>query len=678
MDRVASFDVFDTLMTRTIGGPDEVFAVTGRLLQDRGTVDVPPAVFAAARRAAQRVLTVDPDVHPSLATIAAEVAARLGLRETMTAVLVETEVEVERSVCRAVPGAIQRVAAARSETGRGVVFVSDTPLSGGALEEVLVREGLFRTGDRLFTSADVGASKQGGGLYGRVQGAVGASPGQFTHVGDDQWSDVVHARVAGWRATADGRGRFTGREQPLDRSGSPTDGLGPRLAAASRTARLLADVHEVDPVIASIAGAVGSPLMTGFSLWVLQRARSLGLDRLYFVARDGEVLLETARALARAGGFSVECRYLHGSRRVWQWASAGRAGHDPLADLWIPDGFAPSELSPRALLALLDLVPDDLAAAAPSTALDPECVDRPIGAVGWSELRAELESPALRAEVRRRAVDRRDLLLEHLDQEGVTGPGRVGLVDVGWTGRASRCLEDVLVDAGRPVPAAHMFIGLVGSAPERMGPELYGRSRGWLIDEGRGRSRPAGVQDPVKILETFTMGREGTTIGFAREAGRVVPLLAAPVNPASRSWAMDDYRQALAWSVEAFVDGLPAHWDRFADLRPVVWRQLLDFWRRPSAEEARAWGSQHYGDDWSNSLSHPLATPLTVRRLLTRAGLGLPTWREPTYWLEGSVRVSPSLLRMPLLLAVLGQRRWARVRRIPRRVRNEIVLRRSH
>ena len=678
MTRVASFDVFDTLVTRTIGGPDEVFAWTGRLLRDRGAVDCSPEVFVAVRRAAQQALTTDPDVHPPLPRIAAEVAARLGLPEVLAGALVAAEEEVERSVCRAVPGAVDRVEAARVRTGRGAVFVSDTPLAPETVQDLLDREGLFRTGDQLFTSAEAGASKQGGSLFSRVSVAVGEPPGRFEHVGDDRWADVVHARRAGWQATADGRGRFTRRERPLDSAGSATDGLGPRLAAAARTARLRAHVQDVDPVIAGIAGAVAGPLMTGFALWVLRRARALGLDRLYFVARDGEVLLETARRLAQAGDFPVECRYLHGSRRVWQLAAAGRAGHDPVADLWIPDGFAAEELSPKALLALLDLTPDDLTAGGPVAVLGSERAERPAGPDGWRELKARLETPAVRAEVRRRAVERRDVLLEHLDQEGVTGPGRVGVVDVGWTGRANRSLEDVLVDSGRTLPAAHMFIGLVQSAPERMGPDLYRRSSGWLMDEGRGRRRPAGVHDPVKIVETFSMGHEGTTIGYSRHAGGVTPVLAAAVNPASHAWALDDYRRALAWSVEAFVDGPSAAWDRSADLRPLVWRQLLDFWRRPEAGEALVWGAQPYGDDYSNSLSHPLATALTVRRLLTRAGLGPPGWREPTYWLEGSVRLSPAFVRVPLLLAVRGGQGWARVRRVPRRVRNELVSRRSH
>ncbi|MFC7574268.1 hypothetical protein ACFQX8_19055 [Klenkia terrae] len=274
-------------------------------------------------------------------------------------------------------------------------------------------------------------------------------------------------------------------------------------------------------------------------------------------------------------------RYLYGSRRSWRLAAAGRRGHDVVGDLWIPDDFRAEELTPRELLHLLDLTPDEALTAGPAPQLIDPAVDRPMGADGWAELRERLRGGPVGVEATRRAEERAELLLAYLDQEGVTGPGRVGIVDVGWTGRATRSLEDLLEASGRALPAAYLFIGLLGPAERRLGPELFGRCSAWLVDAARGlqdRSLPG--EDPVMLVESMAMGRQGTTTGFAREGDRVVPVLAAPVNPVASGWGFEDYRRALDLAVDAFIDSGPG--GHQVDLRPTVWAQLLDLWRRPT------------------------------------------------------------------------------------------------
>lgn len=671
---VRSFDVFDTVLTRTVGGPSQVFAVTGRRLRDSGGLDVEPAVYAAARAEAGRDLTADIAHHPSQRRIADEVVARLGLPPDAADAILDAELAVEREVCRAVPGWPARLDRHR-EAGHQVVFVSDTSLPPDFLRDLLAREQLFRAGDRLFTSAAAGASKQDGELFDVVADELGLPPAQLSHRGDDRWSDLAHARTHGWQAALDTRAHFTSHERRLDRSGVATDGLGPRLAAASRLGRLAAVDADLDPAIARIAGGVALPLLAGFGLWVLRQAELLALDRLYFVSRDGEVFREMTQRLAQQGGDVVECRYLYGSRRSWQLAATGTAGYDRTSAPWIPDDVEPGSLTPRQVLHLVDLTPADALGLLAAPEFEPGQADEPLGADGWSRVQGLLTAGPLAQETQRRGHERRDLLLRYLDQEGVTGAGRVGLVDVGWTGRAARALEDVLLDGDRSLPAAHLFLGLSEGAPRLMGPDLHGRSHGWLLDETRGRgSRSRRGEDPVMLVESFAMGREGHTVGYQAEGTTVRPTLVAADNPAAQSWRFADFRAALSLTLDALVDG--PQLDRGVDLRALAWDQLLGFWRTPSREEALAWGAQPYGEDFANASTHPLATPVTGRRMLTRLGLGPPRWREPTYWLAGTVAVSPQPWRSALRAADRGQQLAARLPRVRDRLRGEWAMRR--
>lgn len=672
MTRVASFDVFDTVITRQTGSPRQVFVVTGARLRDAGVVRVEPRAYAAVREEAISDLTVDTAHHPSLRRIAEEVAARLGLPDASVDDLVTAELDVERAVCRAVPGAVERVARSRRETGRGVLFVSDTPLPTAFLQELLVREGLFLDGDRLYTSADCGASKQEGGLFDLVAADQAVPPAELVHVGDDRWADLAHPRLHGWRAELDTRAVLTGRERVLD-ADTAAGSLGPRLAGASRRARLAAATEGIDPGLASIAGGVALPLLGGFGLWVLGQARLLGLDRLYFVSRDGEVFREVTQRLAAQAGDPIEMRYLYGSRKSWQLASQGASSFDHVRDLWVPDQVSGASLTMREALSLVGMSPAE-AREVTGLELFTAGAGEVLGAEGWARLRDLMATAPLDAEIRRRARERRDLLVRYLEQEGLTGPGRVGLVDVGWTGRAARSLEDVLIDAGARLPAAHLFVGLSATAPERMGEDLFARSRGWLMDEARGRRARSAGEDPVMLVESFAMGTEGHTLGYAVKGDEVVPELAAEQNPAGGRWQLAEFRRVLGLALDALLDGPVL--DQEVDLRPVAWRQLLDFWRAPSTAEALAWGAQPYGEDFDNARSHPLATPVTARRLLTRLGVGRPDWRQPTYWLAGTLAVSPQPWRGLLRVTDRAQHLATRLPRVPSRLRGEWAMRR--
>jgi hypothetical protein len=175
------------------------------------------------------------------------------------------------------------------------------------------------------------------------------------------------------------------------------------------------------------------------------------------------------------------------------------------------------------------------------------------------------------------------------------------------------------------------------------------------------------------LVETLAMGREGTTTAFAEQDGRVVPVLSAVSNPATVGWGFTDYRAAVDLALEAFVDSCPGVAE--VDLRPTVWRQLLDLWRHPSGAEATAWGAQPYGEDFANQRWWPLARPLTARRLLRRAGLGPVAWREPLFWPAGTVRLSPAPVRWGA--RVVGRVDPARIARVPDRLRRERLLRRN-
>ncbi len=70
------------------------------------------------------------------------------------------------------------------------------------------------------------------------------------------------------------------------------------LAGASRAARVSRSFEsEHLQTLWNISTNVVGPILLGFVLWTFQQARELGLNRLYFVSRDGQILYRLAKLI---------------------------------------------------------------------------------------------------------------------------------------------------------------------------------------------------------------------------------------------------------------------------------------------------------------------------------------------------------------------------------------------
>jgi FMN phosphatase YigB (HAD superfamily) len=313
---VFSFDVFDTMVTRAVGHPCAVTRIVADRLAHDDVLRVPTEAWHMARQRSEASLVERWRRTADLRHIHEEVAIRLGYDRRLAATTAATELDVERDLSRVVPGAPAMVRRARQTAAAQVAFVSDTPFPSAFIVELLDRAGLWQPGDRCYSSAEQRATKSFGDLFGVVAADLQVPPERIRHVGDSRRGDVGHARLAGWRASRAPAAALNRYEREFEDEARTTVGVGSWLAGASRLARLEAVQHGVEPMIASVAAGVAAPLMFGFASWLLRSARAAGLRRLYFLARDGQVLRDIACGVQPALGTEIDCRYLYVSRRA--------------------------------------------------------------------------------------------------------------------------------------------------------------------------------------------------------------------------------------------------------------------------------------------------------------------------------------------------------------------------
>src|ERR1019366_8657113 len=112
--QLASFDIFDTVLTRTVAVPRDLFLLLAERLRARQIITLEAAAFADARvRAERQARTRHPHGEVTLAEIYDELAAARSWPGAAGAAAEAAELETEADCLRAVPVMKTRVAAAR-------------------------------------------------------------------------------------------------------------------------------------------------------------------------------------------------------------------------------------------------------------------------------------------------------------------------------------------------------------------------------------------------------------------------------------------------------------------------------------------------------------------------------------------------------------------------------------
>ena len=562
-----TLDVFDTCLIRDFVSQESLWHLLGHQVARR-LPGVSAAGFARLRAEAEndaRNRSEREDIRLR------EVYGRMGsvcgwdIRQQEQAVALEEELEA--CVLRVNPAARPLLARIREAA---VCYLTDTPHRGAFIEKCLNEQGM--PAGPVLSSGDLGLRKGTGALFREAMERCKAERRDILHVGNDLRTDGAGsavARVAFGPLLEANPNRY---ERTLDRvTGGAAGLLGACLAGCGRALRL-EQSGRFAPALLAVATGVAGPAIFAAAAWTLLSAQADGIGTLYFVSRDGEILLAAAELLQAELGLAagIECRYLYGSRRAWHLAALG--------------------------------LREAVAGAGPHISLD-----------------APLAAPGAQATAAYEAT------VGYLRQERMFGGGRVGLVDIGWLGHASASL--VAVAAAQETQVRCYFAGgLCGRGSERAPRD----SRAFLID-ARGEEpklRPA----LVHLLESFCAGSGGSAVGYAHVDGHWVPRLDNGGDLTAR-WGLAEYQALIRSYVQAACRALAkADWPvtlaELGALRPALIGNLRVLWQDPTHEEAQLWGSFPFETD---SGAPGLARPFVPRDLLSYARGERPRygpWRQ--------------------------------------------------
>lgn len=586
---VVSFDVFDTLVTRTCATPSDVFLFL--VLEPPFTsLGLTPAELRAHRQAAEqevrraRFAFSRRDAEVTLTEIHTALARRLGLADVTA--LAAAELSVERRLLRANGRVCEWLDDARRTASR-VLAISDTWYSAAEVHGLLQHAGIDMPVSDIVTSADHRASKQEGSLFAITQRLVGAEPATWLHIGDHPVSDEQAPRRHGIAAILH---PFDGaRDAPL---------AAPSLSHSVRRGLLVAARHHPQQTAWRIGYRGLGPLMLGFAQWIGRQAREHQARHVVFLLRDGMLfdrICRTAGVLPEG----VQAVTMPSSRRA---ALLPALLSDPA---WaLPQLLA--GVGQRPIREYLDRlgVPARAFATSLARAGVPD-LDRLVDARLPDDnalVQRLFTAPDVVKALTVVASRERDALLRALQRVGLRETTPSLMVDLGWNGTIQKALHRVIRASDRRDPAWHgcylgTWPGVAAGAPDAM------QSDGFLCSAGMPAQVPPVLAVGRELLEVLCSSFEGSLLHFAGSEARAV---LAPYEfddaHAATVRVVHDGAAAYATDHAAVLSG--EHGIVSADEALEEWARLT---RSPSGDEARVLGALSHSDNVGSHTSRRLA-----------------------------------------------------------------------
>lgn len=280
---VVSFDIFDTLLLRPFDDPKTVFYLVGEKLHCPSFTRYRVLAEKQARQEAMEKNGVNEvtlcDIYQKMQRYVA-----CDIRRAM-----ELEEETELSLLRANPYMKQLYQTA-VELGKTVIAVSDMYLSSYVIKKALHNAGYTQI-SRIFISQECGFSKRSGKLFPYVKEQLGNDKRYF-HIGDNYTSDFLRSQEAGFEANYYSNGNRLGNpHRCMDLTaliGSAYRGIvNNRLCCGAFREN---QYFEYGYVYAGF-------YVLGYCVWIHERVRAKGIEKLLFLSRDGDILQKVYQKL---------------------------------------------------------------------------------------------------------------------------------------------------------------------------------------------------------------------------------------------------------------------------------------------------------------------------------------------------------------------------------------------
>lgn len=524
-----SFDIFDTLITRTTANPVGIFTIVQKKLQeDLKYSEIPEIVrnnFFTIRRESetfvrenQRCLYRNQDI--TFEQIYNNIKQNYFLNNEQIEILKQLEIETELKNLVPIPQNINKIKELILN-GKKVILISDMYHEEETIKKFLSHVDPMFNNIKLYVSSEFNKTKASTALYRHIQTIEKVPFEKWCHCGDNMHADVNQAKALKmWAVHFPFPALKSYENSHLFKAYlCEEDFYSQMLIGCARLTRVLSfDKSPIYQFGCSFAG----PILYNYVSWIIEQTQKRGLKNLYFVARDGYVLKLIADEIIKVKNLTINTKYIYGSRAAWRIPTEKTlmqflyGNFDEYRRI-----FSLKFLSSRLFMDVNELKVfagiEDISAILDNNSIN-QLYHRLINNSDFINRILEINKA------------KQDLLLEYLEQEIDFSEDTIAFVDLFGTGRT----QDLLAE-------------IINSKYDKNILSLYFHSA--IEVETKIKSQKINYFSTIQFkhfsIELLCRNIDGQTLGYKKENGKIIPVFDEINSQKLLDWGYKSYIQGL-------------------------------------------------------------------------------------------------------------------------------------
>lgn len=519
--KLISLDIWDTVLRRK-AHPDEIKLSAARYLYINYYWQLKPAyrsidaIYRGRRKAEDEAsLTNDYEYrYGDAIAIWLPLVCEPGISNTLLLQIKDEllghELSAEKRASQIDKGMLQFL---RQQKLSQIIFASDFYMPASFINNLLKIHGLNDLFTKGYVSCDLVMNKRSGELFDHILEEFRIKPEQVLHIGDNEHSDVNIPEKKGFNVFH----YHDKYETKLHEWFSDAFHKTQEGDSSEHERRILSILEYQSRKVKDTTGSglkkIGirlAPVAIGLILKIIEDAKRLDAEKVYFFTREGIFLKELYDLVVQADPYYSsypESELLEVSRLATFAPSLAAVNTENLMRLWNQY----SEQSPQAFCRTLNIDSEELEVLFAKFALPyDEVIIYPWENASFVEL---IDSSAFQAIVQRTITAQKANLKQYLDEKGLAeGNGAVLFVDLGWRGTIQDNLSCIIDRHSHGV-----YLGLFKYINEQ--PSLVSKSA-WLFDQNvSGESWSDQEVGPIEMLFN-SLG--GSTIAYQKNKQAIV------------------------------------------------------------------------------------------------------------------------------------------------------------
>lgn len=294
--KLYSFDIFDTLITRTTATPDGIFLI----IQDKllkGNYDVPDFIkknFYLIRKNTGNFTRFSKQgikEEITIYDIYENISNNNYLSDEQRHILIDLEIETEIENSVPITANINKLKELVN-SGKNVVLISDMYLPSNVIKNMLLKHSSIFNDIKIYVSCDLDKTKNSGNLYKLVKELEMVDYTDWLHIGDNFHSDIYMANNLSIN-TIHFQTKLNDFELDIINNHSNDIDIN-KLIGITKNLKLLNDCNSIQK---EIGISIGGPILFFYVNWIIDTAIQQNIVNLYFLSRDGFILKNIADSI---------------------------------------------------------------------------------------------------------------------------------------------------------------------------------------------------------------------------------------------------------------------------------------------------------------------------------------------------------------------------------------------